>query len=91
MLFVLGLDKPLRQGNTSYEFLVMQIKKSEEQEIKLKIPVEQLGEQYGDKLKDVYQGALYDSVAKIFKAITKTNIIIPGDFKRYFQKPLFKS
>lgn len=82
MYFVIGLDKPLRQGNTTYPYLVMQFKKEQKETIKLKLTPEQIAEQYEDKIKETYDGHLYDTVAKLFKAIIKVNIIIPGDFQR---------
>lgn len=81
MLFVLGLDKPVRQGNTSYYYLVMQIKKDTEESVKLKLPPEQLEQQLNERLKEEYEGKLHDVVAKVFKSIIKINIIIPGDFE----------
>ena len=35
MLIVIGLDPPLRQGQTKYPFIVMQFKKEEEVELDL--------------------------------------------------------
>jgi structure-specific recognition protein 1 len=81
MLFVLSLDKPVRQGNTSYHYLVMQIKKDVRETIKMKLPPEQLEQQLNEKLKEEYEGNLHDVVAKVFKSIIKINIIIPGDFE----------
>jgi len=37
MYVVLGLDKPLRQGNTTYSYIVMMFKKDLEETIKLKL------------------------------------------------------
>jgi structure-specific recognition protein 1 len=86
MYFVLSLDKPVRQGNTSYPHLVMQIKKDTTEQIKVRLTPEQITELYEDKLKPEYDGNLHDIVAKVFKAITKVNIIIPGDFTKYRPK-----
>lgn len=82
MVFVLALKSPLRQGNTSYPYIVMQFKKDFEQEIKIRLKPEQMKE-YGDTLKEEYSGPLYDIVTKIFKLIVGVNIIIPGNFKRF--------
>ena len=83
MVFVLSLKSPLRQGNTSYPYIVMQFKKDFEQEIKIRLKPEQIKE-YGEALKEEYSGPLYDIVTKIFKIIVGVNIIIPGNFKRFF-------
>ncbi len=81
--FVLALDKPLRQGKTSYLYLIMQIRKDTEEEVEIKLPTDRITELYGDKLKPKYEVDLHDILAKLFKAIIKINIIIPGDFQRY--------
>ena len=36
MAFVIGLDKPLKQGQTTYHYIMMQFKKDQESEVKLK-------------------------------------------------------
>jgi len=82
MVFVLALKSALRQGNTSYPYIVMQFKKDFEQEIKIRLKPEQIKE-YGEALKEEYSGPLYDIVTKIFKIIVGVNIIIPGNFKRW--------
>jgi Nucleosome-binding factor SPN, POB3 subunit len=82
MVFVLGLDKPLRQGKTTYHYLVMQLRKDTDEEVEIKLPQEKISQLYGEKLKQKYEGELHDIIAKVFKAIIKINIIIPGDFKR---------
>ena len=83
MMFVLGLDKPVRQGNTSYHYLVMQMKKDVRETVKLRINPDKLESQLNEKLKEEYEGNIHDVVAKVFKSIIKINIIIPGDFERY--------
>jgi len=45
---------------------------------------EQLKEKYGDKVTQHMQGPTYDVVSRVFKALTKKSIIIPGSFKSYF-------
>ena len=85
MVFILALKSPLRQGNTSYPYIVMHFKKDVEQEIKIRLKPEQMKD-YGDSLKDEYNGALYDIVSKLFKVIVGVNIIIPGNFKRLKKK-----
>ena len=84
MLFILSLDKPLRQGNTDYPFIVMQFKKDFQvpEPIKIKLKPEQIKEIYGTTINEEYSGFLYDVVSKIFKGIVNLNIIIPGSFKR---------
>jgi structure-specific recognition protein 1 len=81
VLFVLNLEKPVRQGNTPYNYLVMQIKKDVQETVKLKLPPEDIEQQINEKLKEEYSGSLHDVVAKVFKSIIKISIIIPGGFE----------
>jgi structure-specific recognition protein 1 len=37
MAFVIALDKPLKQGQTTYNYMVMQFKKETEGDVKLKV------------------------------------------------------
>lgn len=82
--FVIGLTTPMRQGATSYPFIVFQFKKDEEADVELKLPDE-------DKERSAIlkhpidlnlSGATYDIMAKLFKSIIGIGIIIPGKFKR---------
>ena len=77
------MEKPVRQGNTPYNYLVMQIKKDVQETVKLKLPPEDIEQQINEKLKEEYSGSLHDVVAKVFKSIIKISIIIPGGFERY--------
>jgi Nucleosome-binding factor SPN, POB3 subunit len=66
----------------------MQIKKDMTDSVKVKLTPEQISAQFDDKLKEEYEGEVYDIVAKVFKAIVKVNIVIPGDFQRYTEYSL---
>lgn len=79
MEFVIGFDKPLRQGTTSYPYILMNFKKSELIEVALKLGEEKLKEIHPN-LKPFYTGKFYETVAKLFKMIVGINIIIPGKF-----------
>ena len=80
MNLVLGFDKPLRQGNTSYPYIIFQFKKAREEKVELKLPKEQLT-QIHPELQESYEGSYYEIVAKLFKLVIGINIIIPGEFK----------
>lgn len=77
---VVGFDKPLRQGNTSYPYIIFQFKRTKETKIELKMPKEQLEITYPE-LAESYEGFYYEIVAKLFKLIIGINVIIPGEFK----------
>jgi structure-specific recognition protein 1 len=82
MSFILGFDKPLRQGNTQYRFLIFQFKSEENKTIEMAAPAEKAKlESIHKDLQEQYEGNYYEIVAKIFKMIVGVNIIIPGDFK----------
>ena len=76
---VLGFDQPLRQGTTSYHYIIFNFKALEEYEVELKLTEEQL-KTINPDLQKTYSGKYYEVVAKLFKMIININIIIPGKF-----------
>ncbi|EPS34222.1 hypothetical protein PDE_09186 [Penicillium oxalicum 114-2] len=64
-LIVLGLDPPLRQGQTRYPFLVMQLK-------------DLLKSKYGDKLQAHYEEPIHQVVTKIFRGLAGKKVIMPS-------------
>jgi structure-specific recognition protein 1 len=82
-MICIGLDPPLRQGQTRYPFLVMQFKKDEEVTIDLNMTEEFITEKYKDKLLPHYEQPLYHVVAQIFKGLTGKKVNTPAkDFLR---------
>ena len=88
--FVFGLDTPIRQGNTHYPFIVFQFPKDQEDTIKLNLPPDQIRQHYGEDLSESLEGKLFDIVSRLFKALVKVNIIIPGQFKSHTEAPAVK-
>ena len=91
--FVLGIEPPIRQGNTTYPFLVFQIKQEIESTIKLNLPQDE--EERKKFLKSPLEGNslsgnVYDIMAKLFKAIIGINIVIPGNFRSSKNNPSIK-
>ena len=78
--FIIGLENPIRQGNTTYPFIVIEFNKDLEEVISLNISRDRSKEIFGEEA-EVLDGALYDSVSRLFKALVKVNIIIPGTFR----------
>ena len=73
--FVLGLDKPVRQGNTAYNFLCLQFDmQREEAELEVRLPDEaQYGESSG--LERVESGKpLADVLQRLLKYFAKVNV-----------------
>lgn len=89
-LLCIGLDPPLRQGQTRYPFVVMQFKKDEEVTIDLNIEEAELESKYKDKLEPHYEEPLHHVVAKMFRGLGNKKISSPAkDFLTYVPTLLF--
>ncbi|WBW72447.1 histone H2A-H2B chaperone, FACT complex subunit Pob3 [Schizosaccharomyces osmophilus] len=78
--FVIGLDPPLRQGQTRYPFLVTQFIRDEDMEVDLNMEEGLLREKYADKLKTSYDQAAYEVVSQIFQGLTNRKVITPSNY-----------
>ncbi|RYO84720.1 hypothetical protein DL766_000246 [Monosporascus sp. MC13-8B] len=86
-MLCIGLDPPLRQGQTRYPFLVMQAKKDEEVTIDLNLTEEQLNEKYNDRLQPHYEQPLHQVITYIFKGLANKKITSPAkDFITHRQQ-----
>ncbi|PFH55735.1 hypothetical protein XA68_17700 [Ophiocordyceps unilateralis] len=77
-MLCIGLDPPLRQGQTRYPFVVMQFKKDEEVTIDLNLDEADLHTKYKDKLEPHYEEPLHHVVAKIFRGLGNKKISSPA-------------
>ncbi|KAF5004079.1 hypothetical protein FDECE_9422 [Fusarium decemcellulare] len=77
-MLTIGLDPPLRQGQTRYPFVVMQFKKDEEVTIDLNLNEDELKSKYQDKLEPHYEEPLHQVVAKIFRGLGNKKISSPA-------------
>lgn len=77
-LIVLGLDPPLRQGQTRYPFLVMQLKLDEEISLELNMTQELLETRYKDKLQPRYEEPIHQVMVKIFRGLSGKKVILPS-------------
>jgi structure-specific recognition protein 1 len=77
-LLCIGLDPPLRQGQTRYPFIVMQFKKDEDASIELNLTEEDLKTKYGGNLESQYSDAIGTVVAKIFRGLTGRKLTQPS-------------
>lgn len=85
-LLCVGLDPPLRQGQTRYPFLVMQFKKDEEVSIELNMTEEMLKTKYANKLQASYEEPVGRVISKIFHGLTGKRLIQPShDFTSHHQ------
>lgn len=86
-MLCIGLDPPLRQGQTRYPFLVMQAKKDEEVTIDLNLTEEKLNETYKDKLQSHYEQPLHQVITYCFKGLAGKKIVTPAkDFTTHRQQ-----
>lgn len=85
-LLCIGLDPPLRQGQTRYPFLVMQFKKDEETNIELNMTDEDL-KKYDGKLQAQYEAPVGMVIAKIFHGLTGKRLVQGSkDFSSHHQQ-----
>ncbi|CAG8949412.1 hypothetical protein HYFRA_00005041 [Hymenoscyphus fraxineus] len=77
-MICIGLDPPLRQGQTRYPFLVMQFKGDEEVTIDLNMTDELLEGKYNGKLLPRYEQPLHKVVAAVFHGLTQKKINTPA-------------
>ncbi|KAI9695161.1 MAG: FACT complex subunit [Bogoriella megaspora] len=77
-LITIGLDPPLRQGQTRYPFLVMQFKTDEEVNLDLNLTEDQLNDKYKDKLKANYEAPIHTVIAQIFRGLSGKRVFTPS-------------
>lgn len=89
MAFVIALDKPIRQGQQRYQYLVLQVPKDPD-EVTVNLEEEVLQREYGGELQPLMRGSLANLVAKTFKVIAKKKVFIPGKFANANQQACVK-
>ena len=89
MAFVIALDKPIRQGQQRYQYLVLQTNK-EQAEVTVNLEEDVLEKEYNNDLQPVMYGALSNLIAKTFKIIAKKKVFIPGKFANANQQACVK-
>ncbi|KAI9365718.1 hypothetical protein BD770DRAFT_433196 [Pilaira anomala] len=83
VLFVIGLDPPLRQGQTKYPFLVFQFVREEEIDVQLNLEDSTLDEKYENKLQKHYDAPTYEVVSNVFRALTNRKVTVPGSYRSH--------
>ncbi|KAJ3161063.1 FACT complex subunit [Geranomyces michiganensis] len=78
-MFVIGLDPPLRQGQTRYPFLVFQIARDEETTFDIAMEDDVYNDKYAGVLKKNYDGPIYEVLSEIMKGLTGKKITAPSD------------
>jgi structure-specific recognition protein 1 len=87
MLIAIGLEPPLRQGQTRYPFVVMQFKKEEEVTLDLNMAPEIYEEKYKGKLQNHYEAPFHNVVASVFRGLSGKKITTPAkEFTSHHQQ-----
>ncbi|TFK91854.1 SSrecog-domain-containing protein [Polyporus arcularius HHB13444] len=89
VLFILGLSVPIRQGQTRYQYLVMQFNREEEITAELNMAEEEIAKY--DRLKKNYEDPTYEVVSGVFRALSKKKIIGAGSFQSRTGHPSLKA
>ncbi|EGR30466.1 structure-specific recognition, putative [Ichthyophthirius multifiliis] len=79
--FVLGLEQPLKYGNTVHSSIVMQFRKDIQQQVKVNLDPELKKQSNLKELEEQYEGPLYEIVGQIFKQLCQIPVIMPGGFQ----------
>lgn len=79
--FVIGLNPPIRQGQTSYAYLLIQFKSDEEMRLAVNMEEKKIEAEYKNLIKPVMQGKTHDICSRLFKAVTKRKLIVPQSFQ----------
>jgi structure-specific recognition protein 1 len=77
-MICLGLDPPLRQGQTRYPFIVMQFRLEEEVELDLNISNETINEKYQGKLQGHYEASQHHIVSEVLSGLAGKKIVAPS-------------
>lgn len=77
-LITIGLEPPLRQGQTRYPFVVMQFKRDEDIELDLNVSEEDLENKYKDKLNPTYSGPIFIVLTHLFRGLAGKKVISPS-------------
>ncbi|KAI8994226.1 structure-specific recognition protein-domain-containing protein [Trametes punicea] len=81
VLFIIELSVPIRQGQTRYQYLVMQFNREEEITAELNMPERREEIAKYDKLKKNYEDPTFEVVSSVFRALSKKKIIATGNFQ----------
>ena len=81
LVFVMGYKKPILQGRTHYNYMLIQFNLKNEVALNAMIQGAKL-KSINEKLLENYSGILYEIFTDVFKTISKNDIILPDpDFK----------
>ncbi|THH31232.1 hypothetical protein EUX98_g2940 [Antrodiella citrinella] len=79
VLFILGLSTPIRQGQTRYQYLVMQFSREEEITAELNMSEEAIAKY--DRLQKSYEAPTFEVVSGVFRSLAGKKIVGAGSFQ----------
>ncbi|KZW01517.1 SSrecog-domain-containing protein [Exidia glandulosa HHB12029] len=79
--FIIGLEPPIRQGQTKYPYLVTMFSRDQELEIDLNLEDEALNTKYDGKLDKHYETSMYQVVSSVFRGLTGKKITGTSSFQ----------
>ncbi|AET37401.1 FACT complex subunit POB3 Ecym_1149 [Eremothecium cymbalariae DBVPG len=85
-LMVLSIEPPLRQGQTSYPYLVLQFQKDEETEVQLNVEDDEFEKLYKDNLKKQYDAKTHIVLSHVLKGLTDRRVVVPGEYKSKYEQ-----
>ncbi|KAG9050103.1 FACT complex subunit [Tulasnella sp. UAMH 9824] len=88
---VVGLDPPIRQGQTKYPYLVLNFNREEELDIELNIDQETIDSKYEGKLQRMYDDQTYRVVSNVFRGLSGRKMIGLGSFASRDNQPGIKA
>ncbi|KAJ2126775.1 FACT complex subunit [Coemansia sp. RSA 921] len=83
MMFIVGLNPPIRQGQTRYPYLVLQFVRDEELAVDLNFAVDEGTRKFESRLRAHYDEPLYRIVATVFAGVTEKRLVEGGAFRGY--------
>jgi len=89
VLFILSLANPIRQGQTRYQFLVMQFDREEEITAELNMEEEEIAKY--EKLQKHYESMTFEVVSSVFRALSGNKIISSSSFQSRTGHPALKA
>ena len=78
---VLSIDPPLRQGQTTYPYLVLQFNANDEIQKTLSISDEDFENQYKDVLMKEYDSLAHVVISHVLKGVANKKVIVPGGYQ----------
>lgn len=80
-IMVIQLSQPLRQGQTTYPFLVLQFDRDDPIKLELNVEDDEYEAKYKGKVEKEYDEAAHSVVGQLFKGLSGKKTIFPSDYK----------